>query len=234
MRSSIASGPGRNSAFKALQAVLAGAFFCAGPGALAQAAPPPPMTTPLLAQAAAPIATGSPQAAPAMSDPRAADTALEQARRLADEGRTADALAALEVALQASPSDVRLRFLKGVLLSREGRNEDAIDVFRALSQEFPELPEPHNNLAALHAARGELDQARAALDEAIRALPSYALGHENLGDVHLRLAMRAWERAAKLDPANTAASTKLKLAQELAARLAPGGANPSPALPGTR
>lgn len=234
MRSSIASGPSRKAAFKALLAVLAGAGFCAGPGAFAQAAPRPPLTAPLLAQAAPLIPIGTPQAAPAMSDPRAADTALEQARRLADEGRTADALASLELALQTSPSDVRLRFLKGVLLTREDRNADAIEVFRALTQEFPELPEPHNNLAALHAARGELDQARAALDEAIRALPSYALGHENLGDVHLRLAMRAWERAAKLDPANTAASTKLKLAQELAARLAPGGANPSPALPGTR
>jgi tetratricopeptide (TPR) repeat protein len=233
MRSSIASGPSRKAAFKTLLAVLAGAGFCAGPGVFAQAAPQP-MTAPLLAQATPLIPTDSPQAAPAISDPRAADTALEQARRLADDGRTADALAALELALQASPSDVRLRFLKGVLLTREGRDADAIDVFRALSQEFPELPEPHNNLAALHAARGELDKARAALDEAIRALPSYALGHENLGDVHLRLAMRAWERAARLDPANTAASTKLKLAQELADRLAPGGANPSPALPGTR
>ena len=138
--------------------MLAGAGFCAGPGAFAQAAPQPPMTVPPLAQAAPLLPTDSPQAAPAMSDPRAADTALEQARRLADEGRTADALAALERALQASPSDVRLRFLKGVLLTREGRSTDAIDVFRALSQEFPELPEPHNNLAALHAARGELDR----------------------------------------------------------------------------
>lgn len=149
------------------------------------------------------------QPAPAFSDPRDADTALEQARRLHGEGRPDDALAAIELALQASPSDARLRFLKGVILSEQGRGEQAIEVFRELTQDFPELPEPHNNLAALHAARGELDLARGALDDAVRALPSYALAHENLGDLNLRLAMRAWQRAAQLDPANAEVRAKL-------------------------
>lgn len=167
---------------------------------------------------------------PPISDPRAADTALEQAKRLADEGRPDDALAAIELALAESPSDARLRFLKGVILSGQGKDTDAISVFRGLAEQFPELPEPHNNLAALHAARGELDLARAALDEAVRALPSYALAHENLGDLHLQLAIRSWQRASELVPSSSAAR-KLELARELSQRLA--GAAPA-GLPGTR
>jgi tetratricopeptide (TPR) repeat protein len=170
---------------------------------------------------------------PAMSDPRAADTALAQAQRLADEGRPDDALAAIEIALKESPSDVRLRFLKGVILSGHGKDAAAIAVFQGLTRQFPELPEPHNNLAALHAARGELDLARAALDEAVRALPSYALAHENLGDLHLRLAMRSWQRAAELEPANVAAASKLRLARELSQRIAPPVPGAAP-LPGSR
>ena len=234
MRSSIASGLQRTAAL----GWRAAAFGCAVGALLAGLG----ATAPALAQAPSTAASellelpaDTPQPAPAVSDPRSAATALEQARRLHDEGRPGDALASIERALQESPSDARLRFLKGVILGREGRDTDAIEVFRSLTQDFPELPEPYNNLAALHAARGELDQARAALDEAIRALPSYALAHENLGDVHLRLAMRAWQRAAQLDPANTAASTKLKQAQDLSARLlsAAGDATASP-LPGAR
>src|SRR5690606_21604631 len=106
-------------------------------------------------------------------------------------------------------------------------------VFQGLTQQFPELPEPHNNLAALHAARGELDLARAALDEAVRALPSYALAHENLGDLHLRPALRAWQRAGELEPANAAVASRLRLARELARQIAPPPPGAAP-LPGSR
>lgn len=170
---------------------------------------------------------------PPGADPRAADTAFSLAQRLADEGRPEEALAAIEPALKSSPSDARLRFLKGVLLGGQGKDAEAIAIFQGLARQFPELPEPHNNLAALLAARGELDLARNALDEAIRALPSYALAHENLGDLYLRLAMRAWQRAVELEPANAAAARKLKLSRELAQQVSP----PPPAsrqLPGGR
>jgi Flp pilus assembly protein TadD len=120
------------------------------------------------------------------------------------------------------------------MLADAGRTEDAMRGFIELTQEFPELPEPHNNLATLHAARGDLDQARAALESAVRALPSYALAWENLGDVHLRLAERAWARAASLDNAS-AAQAKLKLARELIDRVSPAGARPATVnLPGKR
>lgn len=91
------------------------------------------------------------------------------------------------------------------------------------------MPEPHNNLAALYAARGELDRAREALEDAVRALPSYSLANENLGDIHLRLAERAYQRAVRADAANRAAREKLALARELVSRVSPGGQRPATA-----
>jgi len=171
---------------------------------------------------------------PAWSDPRAASTALEQARRLYAEGQREAAMKVVETALQNAPRDAALRFTRAVMLADGGRTEDAMRGFIELTQEFPELPEPHNNLATLHAARGDLDQARGALENAVRALPSYALAWENLGDVHLRIAERAWARAASLDNAS-AAQAKLKLARELIDRVSPAGARPAPVnLPGKR
>lgn len=223
MQSSIASGLTRTLALGVLIAGLACTGLLPPDNAMAQLAPAAPPVLPAAGR----------EAAPGVSDPRNADTALTQARRLFDENRANDALAAIEVALQVSPSDPRLRFLKGVILSREHRDDDAVAVFRALSQDFPELPEPYNNLAALYAARGQLDEARAALDEAIRALPNYALAQENLGDVYLRLAIRAWGQAAKLDPNASTTAAKLKLARQIASAPQAGGTG-SPALPGAR
>jgi Flp pilus assembly protein TadD len=153
-----------------------------------------------------------------LSDPAAAATALEQARRLFAEGKRDDALLVVNRALERSPRDAALRFTRGVMLGESGRADEALQVFIGLTQDFPELPEPHNNLATLYAARGELDKARVALEDAVRALPSYALAHENLGDVYLRMAQRAWARAADLDPRSDAPA-KLSIARELFSRI---------------
>ncbi len=152
--------------------------------------------------------------------PRAASEALTRARELLAQNRRDEALAALDKALEISPADAQLRFQRGVLLAQMGRTDDAIEVFTELTREFPELPEPYNNLAALRAQRGELDQARDALEGALRALPSYSLARENLGDVQLRLAERSYQRAIDADAGNRAAREKLDRTRELIARLA--------------
>jgi Flp pilus assembly protein TadD len=235
MRSSIAPGWRRP-----LRAAWTCALLLALPGwasaqasqgvGVRQAAEPVPATGPTPATAAAPAsgaaATGSAgssaQPAPALqqSDPRAVATAVEQANRLLKESKPDDALKVLDVALKASPRDPQLRFLYGVILADRGRVAEAADVFQQLTEDFPELPEPHNNLAVVYAASGDLDKARAALENAVRALPGYALAHENLGDVYLRMAARSYERATKADARSASARDKLALARELVSRVA--------------
>jgi Flp pilus assembly protein TadD len=74
-------------------------------------------------------------------------------------------------------------------------------VYVRLTQEFPELPEPHNNLATIYAQESKFVLARDALEMAVRLNPDYAVAQENLGDVYVRLAREAYTRAASLDRA---------------------------------
>lgn len=139
-------------------------------------------------------------------------------------GQASQALARADQYLAGKPRDPQMRFLKGVALASAGRTADAIATYTALTEEFPELPEPYNNLAVLHAGLGQLDKARAALEAAVRANPAYAVAHENLGDIHVRLAEQAWNRALQLD-GQLAASIRPKLAA--ARQLADAGKPPA-------
>jgi len=134
-------------------------------------------------------------------------------------GRTDEALTLTERALLTEPRNPQLRFLRGVILTERERLDEAVTVFRAMVEDFPELPEPYNNLAVIQARRGEWEAARQSVEQSIRAVPTYALAHENLGDIHLQLAARAYEQAGRLDPRNESARGKLGLARELIGRV---------------
>ena len=130
-------------------------------------------------------------------------------------GQYAEALAKADQYIATKPRDPQMRFLKGVAQTQAGRTADAIATFTQLTEEYPELPEPYNNLAVLYAGRSEFDKARASLEAAVRANPGYAIAHENLGDVYAKLAAISYAKAQQLDPANTSAPRKLALARQL-------------------
>lgn len=134
---------------------------------------------------------------------------------LVQQGQYAQALTAADAALAGSPKDPELRFLKGLALTELGRRAEAIEVFQALTSDYPELPEPYNNLAVIYAQQKDFEKARTALEMAIRTHPSYATAHENLGDIYSRLASEAYSKALQLDASNAAAQTKLALVRQL-------------------
>ncbi len=144
---------------------------------------------------------------------------LKEASALIKDRQYANAEVKLDALLLQRPREPQARFLKGVAETELGRTDAAIAVFRALIEDYPELPEPYNNLAVLHAQRGEYDSARLALETAIRTAPDWAVAHENLGDIYARLAAAQYDRAAKLDRGNKTAPVKLTLVRDL---LAPG------------
>jgi tetratricopeptide (TPR) repeat protein len=111
----------------------------------------------------------------------------------------AQALAQLDEHLKTHPVDAQAKFKRATVLARMGRDDDAITAFLALTQQYPELPEPYNNLAALYAKRGDYDSARSTLETAISANPGFALGYENLGSLYLKLAEDAYAHATTLD-----------------------------------
>jgi ketosteroid isomerase-like protein len=136
---------------------------------------------------------------------------LQEAQLLLKQGQ----LERVDQYLKTRPKDARGRFLRGIVLTEQNRPNDAIRVFTELTQDFPELPEPYNNLAVLHASQGQYDRARTALEMAIRTHPSYATAHENLGDIYAKMASQAYDRALQLDKGNQGAQTKLNLIKDL-------------------
>jgi Flp pilus assembly protein TadD len=151
----------------------------------------------------------------------AADPPADAARdieRLYRSGDVGLAVQRLEQALAAQPASPKLRFLKGVMLSENKREAEAMVEFERLTQDHPDLPEPYNNLAVLHAARGQLERARELLEAALRHDPTYFAALENLGDVLTRLAQRAYERASANPRAEPDLQRKLRLVRELSGR----------------
>ena len=153
-----------------------------------------------------------------------------EVNRLMRAGQLSEALSKVDQYLTSKPRDPQMRFLKGVIQTEGGKHSDAIATFSKLTEEFPELPEPYNNLAVLYAGQSQFDKARAALEMAIRTNPSYATAHENLGDVYAKLASQSYSKALQLDSGNTAVAPKLSLIRTLFSADAKGGARPGAAL----
>ncbi|GAB2883071.1 hypothetical protein GCM10027046_09390 [Uliginosibacterium flavum] len=140
---------------------------------------------------------------------------LTEAQTLLQQGQQSQALDKVERALAANPKDRQAKFLKGVILAEMNKLDEAAAVFVKLTEDAPELPEPYNNLAVIYAQQKQFDKAKAALEMAIRTHPSYAVAHENLGDLYAKMARQAYDRALQIDSKNSNAQAKLNLLRDL-------------------
>lgn len=163
----------------------------------------------------------NPQAAPANTQ------AVAEIQRLMKQGQLSQALEKTEQLIAAKPRDAQGRFLKGLILTESGRQQDAIAIFTRMTEDFPELPEPYNNLAVLYAQQKQYDKARTALEMAIRTHPSYAIAHENLGDVYAKLASQAYDKALQLDSSNKSTQSKLSMIKDLITTSTKPGTKPA-------
>lgn len=191
---------------------IAGVVVCSV--ALAQQAPPPPPSSSIT------------QPAP----PPGLSVELAAAAKLVREGQYEQARTKVDAVLAGDAKNPQARFIRGVIETDEADGDDAIATFQGLTEDYPELPEPHNNLAVIWAKRGNYDQARVELQAAIAINPDYAIAHENLGDVYSRLAGAEFERATTLDKGNKSAQSKLKLVRELFT-VPPSETPPKPVVP---
>jgi tetratricopeptide (TPR) repeat protein len=140
---------------------------------------------------------------------------VQDISRMMRQGQLPQSLERIDKFLAGKPRDAQGRFLKGLILTEMNRPAEAIQVFAKLSEDYPELPEPYNNLAVLYASQGQYEKARTSLESSIRTHPSYATAHENLGDIYAKLASQAYDKALQLDSSNTGAKTKLAMIGEL-------------------
>lgn len=140
---------------------------------------------------------------------------LKDISQMADQGQGVAALDKVNAYIAANPKNAQALFMKGVLLAEQGRRDEAIRTFTDVTEKFPNLPEPYNNLAVLYADQGQYDKARKSLETAIKTHPSYATAHENLGDIYARMASEAYDKALQLDTSNSRAQGKLSLIKDL-------------------
>jgi len=140
---------------------------------------------------------------------------LKDIAQLATQGQQSAALERINNHINANPNDAQALFMRGVMLAEQGKKDDAIKAFTDITQRFPALPEPYNNLAVLYADQGQLDKARQSLENAIKTHPSYATAHENLGDIYATMASEAYGKALQLDKGNSRAQNKLLLIKDL-------------------
>jgi tetratricopeptide (TPR) repeat protein len=139
----------------------------------------------------------------------------EEVVKLYRQGNLAKALEQADAYLAGNPRDAQMRFNKGLILTEQKKIPDAVKIFSSLSEDYPDLPEPYNNLAVLYASQGQYEKARDALQAAIRTHPSYSTAHENLGDIYAKMASQAYGKALQLDKGNAAAQTKLAMIKDL-------------------
>ncbi len=99
--------------------------------------------------------------------------------------------------LKKTPGNVQLRYVKARMQIEMRQWEAAKKTLVEITQQFPELPEPYNNLAALAANQGNWIEARDYLELALKLRPSYTVASANLGEVYIRLAAQAYDNAAK-------------------------------------
>ncbi len=131
----------------------------------------------------------------------------------------------LAAAVQAA-EPVQALFERARSLEAAGEVKAAMAAYRRLIDAHPDLPEPYNNLAVLHARRGELEQARKLLQRALETHASYAAIYRNLRTVNVELARDSYIKALELKTG----PHRIEV-ESLAAIVRPGPAAPGPPAP---
>lgn len=142
----------------------------------------------------------------------------EEVRKLLRQGKHAQAQVLVDKGLATNPRDPQMRFWQGFIFEQLGQTAQAQSIYLALTQDYPELAEPFNNLGVLYAAQGDYAKAQEAIEAALRANPRYAEAQENLGDILVQLARQAYERALAINPKQAALTQKIERLQPTPSR----------------
>lgn len=182
--------------------VLGWAGWCAAPALLAQ-------TTATSSALLDPWQPGQ------LITPTTQSTPHNDVQKLLRQAKYPQALVLVDKALLKNPRDPQMRFWQAYIYEQTGNPNLAMPVYLTLTQDYPELAEPHNNLGVLYAAQGDYEKARAALEAALRSNPNHVAALENLADVMLASAQQLYGRAQQLGNKSNALTQKMKSLQPL-------------------
>jgi tetratricopeptide (TPR) repeat protein len=130
-------------------------------------------------------------------DPIPKNAVPPDVERLVKARQFQEAVNLINTKLKTNPQNVQIRFVKARLQIEMRKFDDAKKTLIEITQQFPELPEPYNNLAAMAANQGNWIEARDYLELALKLRPTYAIAAANLGEIYIRLGAQAYENAAK-------------------------------------
>jgi tetratricopeptide (TPR) repeat protein len=153
--------------------------------------------------------TEAPRAAPAASNVAEAQAATLRAQVLVRSGKTKEALAEFDQAIETDPNNAQALYGRGLLYQGEKQYQSAIDDFTSATGLRPQLAEPLLGRAASYLALDKIKEAAADLDEAAQAEPQNGeiwamrgLAYERLGD--RTRAAESYGRAIQLRPKDEA------------------------------
>lgn len=87
------------------------------------------------------------------------------------EGDLEGALQMVRAEIETSPEEPRLRFIEGTILARDGKTEEAREIFRDLAGKYPKNDRVWMALYNLRRSEGDPEGASKVLDEALEAAP---------------------------------------------------------------
>ncbi len=144
-------------------------------------------------------------------------------------GRSEEAIAQFEQALEIKPGSVPARYNLGRALQSQGRIEEAIAQYQQVLKLKPDCVGARNNLGTALQSRGRSEEAIAQFEQALKLKPDCVEGHYNLGSAlagrgRLDDAIAQFEQALKLGPDDA------KVHNNLARRYNCGGKSRRPLL----
>lgn len=102
------------------------------------------------------------------------------------------------VVLATEPESHRARLLQANALAGLERRDEAEAIYLALIDEAPQDPTPYNNLAALYAYSGRLQEASELLTRAMQSDERYAAVYKNLSHVYVEMSRNAYAKALRM------------------------------------
>jgi tetratricopeptide (TPR) repeat protein len=138
-------------------------------------------------------------------DPAIAEAHNNLGRVLADQGRTAEAVAEYQRALAVKPDSTGAYNNLGLALADQGKLTAAMAEYRQALKIDPNDVLAHNNMGLTLAGQGKVAAAMAEYRQALKIDPNYAAAHNNLGSVlahdgKLTEAIAEYRQALKIKP----------------------------------
>ena len=120
---------------------------------------------------------------------------IQDLQLLIDQNLFAPATVTGDQLLIEQPGNAQIQFLTAYAYQMDKQSNRAKELYQNLIREYPELPEPRNNLAMIYLDQGNSDKASQLLIDALNTNSSYSTAYNNLGRIYRGIASATYRQA---------------------------------------